>query len=107
MIRNLFLGLMLVLVAGPASAGILAVTIENIGRPYEVIEGKCIYQEAAGFSFKDDPIDSAVKNAFVKMEKIALTLGADAFVGFDIDFANRSQKDEGRVVLCGTFVKFK
>ena len=34
-------------------------------------------------------------------------LGADAIVGFDIDFANRTEKDESRVILCGTFVKFK
>lgn len=41
------------------------------------------------------------------MEELAKKAEADALIGFDIDFANRTQKDEGRVVLCGTLVRFK
>ena len=94
-----------VLGAGQASAALPAYTIENIGKPYEVLEGSCVYQEAKGFSFKTDPIEGAIQGAFAQMEARAAEIGADALVGFDIDFANRTQKDEGRVVLCGTLVK--
>ena len=90
-----------------ASAALLTYTIENIGKPYEALEGLCVYQEAKGFSFKTDPIDGAIQGAFAQMATRAEEIGADALVGFDIDFANRTQKDEGRVVLCGTLVKFK
>lgn len=94
------------LAAGPASAALPSFTIENLGRSYTAIEGLCVYQEAKGFSFKTDPIEGAIQGAFTQMEARAAELGADALVGFDIDFANRTQKDEGRVVLCGTLVKF-
>ena len=98
--------LLAVLLFGTASAALPTYTIENIGRPYTPLEGLCVYQEARGFSFKVDPIDGAVKAAFAQMEARAGEIGADALVAFDIDFANRTQKDEGRVILCGTLVKF-
>lgn len=97
---------LLFLASGAAAAALATFTTENIGRPYTVLEGLCVYQEAKGFSFKVDPIDGAVKGAFDQMAARAEEIGADALVGFDIDFANRTQKDEGRVVLCGTLVKF-
>lgn len=93
--------------ATQTAAGILATTTEDIGRPYKVIEGTCIYSQARGMSFSSDPIEGAINKAFEKMEIKARNVGADALVEFDIDFANRTQKDEGRVVLCGTLVKFK
>lgn len=96
----------------PASHPVLAAeylvsTIENIGRPYDVIGGHCEYSEAAGFSFKGDPIQGAITKAFTNMRAYAQQVGADALVGYDIDFANRTEKDEGRVLLCGTLVKQK
>ena len=104
-LSGIFLGFVM-LISTQASADLLTYTIENIGRPYNVLEGTCVYQEARGFSFKTDPIESAIQGAFGQMEARAQELGADALIGFDIDFANRTQKDEGRVVLCGTLVKF-
>ena len=98
---------LLTIVSGTASAALTTYTIEDIGRPYTVLEGLCVYQEAKGFSFKVDPIEGAIKAAFTQMETRAGEIGADALVGFDIDFANRTQKDEGRVVLCGTLVKYE
>ncbi|MFC1776436.1 hypothetical protein ACFL3I_03735 [Pseudomonadota bacterium] len=96
-----------VLVSQPVIAGMLSSTTDNIGKPYQVIDGACVYSQASGLSFKGDPIELAIAKAFEKMEALAAKTGADALVGFDIDFANRTQKDEGRVVLCGTLVKFK
>lgn len=95
-----------ILVSNSASAALNLYTIENIGRPYTPLEGLCVYQEAKGFSFKVDPIEGAIKGAFAQMEARATEIGADALIGFDVDFANRTQKDEGRVVLCGTLVKY-
>lgn len=98
--------LLLAVLSSSASADLLTSTTEDIGRPYKVIDGACVYSQAKGFSFKGDPIEGSIAKAFEKMEVIAKKAGADALVGFDIDFANRTQKDEGRVVLCGTLVKF-
>jgi len=97
----------MIMVSSPASAALTTYTIDNIGRPYTPLEGLCVYQEAKGFSFKVDPMEGAIKGAFAQMETRAQEIGADALVGFDIDFGNRTQKDEGRVVLCGTLVKYE
>ncbi len=99
--------LLTIMISSSASAALSVFTIENIGRPYTPLEGLCVYQEAKGFSFKVDPIDGAIRSAFAQMEARAEEIGADALVGFDVDFANRTQKDEGRVVLCGTLVKYQ
>lgn len=98
--------LLLSLFSMPSFAQVLMVTIEDIGQPYTVIDGHCFYSEAAGFSLKGDPIANAMNEAFKNVELQGTQLGANAFVGMDVDFANRTEKDEGRVVVCGTFVKF-
>lgn len=95
------------LIASSAQAGMPAVTTESIGKPYKIIDGACVYSEAEKFSFSGDPIEKAVHTAFEKMDVYGKKVGADALVKFDIDFANRTQKDEGRVILCGTLVKYK
>jgi hypothetical protein len=94
-------------VAPIAQAEFKAYTIEDIGRPYEALEGNCFYSEAAGFSLKGDPIEGALNRARTKVVEYAAKIGADAMVKFDVDFANRTERDEGRVILCGTFVKYK
>ena len=103
---RLFLTTLILLFAHAASAELLVVaTIENIGKPYEYVRGVCVYQEAKGFSFKVDPIEGAMNAAFEQIEVMGAELGANGFIGADLDFENRSAKDEGRVILCGTFVK--
>jgi hypothetical protein len=82
-------------------------TTENIGKPYNVLGARCLYQEAAGFSFSGDPIQGAMNKAIERILEEAKKYGADAVVKFDIDFASRTQKDEGRLILCGTLVKYK
>lgn len=100
--------------AGDANTGagsFLTVTLTDIGRPYDVIDGACFYGEGTGagggFSFGGDPIVKAINKTFEEAAKKGREIGADALVGYDIDFQNRTEKDESRVLLCGTFVKFR
>jgi hypothetical protein len=86
---------------------LLTVTIDDIGRPYDVLDGACVYQQFAGFSFRGDPLQNALNAAFVQMEERARAVQADALVGFDLDFANPAEGEEGRVMLCGTLVRFR
>lgn len=90
-----------------ALAELLTTTTENVGKPYDVLDAACVYQQFESFSFSGDPLPNAVNKAFEQVSKIAEKQGADAFVKFDVDFGNRTSKDEGRVLLCGTLVKFK
>ena len=55
---------------------------------------------------KLDPFEAAVIGAFEQMKTRAAEIGADALVAFDVDFENRTQKYEGRVILCGTLGQF-
>ena len=85
----------------------LTTTTTDIGRPYTVLDGACVYQQFESFSFSGDPLANAVNAAFKQMSEVAKRLGADALVGFDVDFASRPMKgEEGRVLLCGTLVTF-
>lgn len=107
----LFLTVLLVVPATSSyseNSRFLTTTIENIGRPYTVIDGICVYQEFPSFSVSGDPLEAAVRGAFKKVEAAGKKFGADALVGFDMDFASRPMKgEEGRVLLCGTLVKFR
>jgi hypothetical protein len=90
----------------PGPGKFLTSTTENIGRPYQVLDGACVYEQFPGMSLKD-PLETALASAFKKMETMARAGGADALIRFDVDFASRPQKgEEGRVLLCGTLVKF-
>ena len=85
----------------------LTTTTTEIGRPYTVVDGACVYQQFESFSFSGDPLANAVTGAFRQMSDMAKRVGADALVGFDVDFASRPMKgEEGRVLLCGTLVTF-
>lgn len=86
---------------------LLTVTVDDIGRPYEVLDGACVYQQFASFSFRGDPLQNAMNLAFRQMEERARAVQADALVGFDLDFANPGEGQEGRVMLCGTLVRFR
>lgn len=88
-------------------AAFLTTTIEDIGRPYSVLDGACVSQQFPGLSFSGDRLQKSVDEAFKKMASLAKKLGADALVGFDVDYDRHPDKGEGRVLLCGTLVKFK
>lgn len=90
----------------PGPGKFLTTTTDDVGRPYRVLDGGCVYEQFPRMAIKD-PLEVAVAGAFKKMEALAKAGGADALVRFDIDFASSPQKgEEGRVLLCGTLVKF-
>lgn len=97
---------LLCVVSSASNGEMLATTTENLGKPYTVINGACVYQQFENFSMKGDPLINAVKKAFEQMEALSKQAGADALVGYDVDFSNRTMDgEEGRVLLCGTLVK--
>ncbi len=86
----------------------LTTTIEDIGRPYEVIDGICMHQVFPRHSAFKDPLAVALQKAFEKIEQAAKEAGADALIGFDVDFSYETMKgNKPRVLVCGTLVKFK
>lgn len=87
-----------------ASADFLATTIENIGKPYEVIKGVCIAEEGTVFSIG---IEKVMTKAFKEIEVVAEKAGANALVGSRVSFANGTDKGPATVVVCGTLVKTK
>lgn len=103
--RLMIVSVALVLSLAAHAADVIVVTVEDIGKPVEIIDGTCVYSEAKGFSFKKDPIEGAMEVAYTLMVERAMEAGADAVIGVDVDFANRTQKDEGRVIMCGTMVR--
>jgi hypothetical protein len=88
-------------------AGIMTVTIENVGRPYDVLDGVCVYQQFAGFSLRGDPLPNALARAMQQIGERARAVQADALVGMDVDFDSPSEGEEGRVMVCGTLVRFR
>jgi len=73
---------------------------------YEII-GICThYQEFASLSLRD-PLVGALKKGMKEFEKKVIKMRGDAVVGLRYNFANRTQKDEGRLLIYGTVVKFK
>jgi len=85
----------------------IIVTTCDLSRPYDVIEAVASYQEFKAFSFKGDPLVHALKAANAQLEAAARTAGANAVIGLRIDFENRTEKDEGRLLAYGTIVRFK
>lgn len=96
--------------AAPAAAqhtGFLTATVADVGRPYDVIDSVCVYQEFPRFSLRGDPLQNALAGAFQQVQERARAAQADALVGFDVDFTSPAQGEEGRLLLCGTLVKFR
>lgn len=104
--RKVILAGLLCVISVASHGAMLATTTENIGKPYTVINGACVYEQFEKLSMGGDPLINAVKKAFEQMEALSKQAGADALVGYDVDFSNRTMDgEEGRVLLCGTFVK--
>jgi hypothetical protein len=81
-------------------------TTTDLKIDYEVVGILSHYQEFASFGLKD-PLLGAIKKGTEEFEKKAAEAGADAVVGIRYEFANRTEKDEGRLLIYGTMVKFK
>jgi hypothetical protein len=81
-------------------------TTADLKIDYEVVGILSHYQEFASFGLKD-PLLGAIKKGTEEFEKKSAEAGADAVVGIRYEFANRTEKDEGRLLIYGTVVKFK
>ncbi len=90
----------------PAGAPFLTTTIENIGRPYDVLDGACVHQLFAELTFRGDPMANAITQAFRQMEQRGRAIQADALVGFTAS-STTVLSDKKGVLLCGTLVKFR
>ena len=82
-------------------------SIEDPGRPYEIISLVFSYQQFAKFGF-EDPLIAAIKSGYSDLIKDIKRAKADAIIGLRIEFNSRPMKgEEGRVLLYGTLIKYK
>jgi len=81
-------------------------TTENLKTDYEILGIITQEQDYATFKIKD-PLSGAIKKGMEEFEKKAVAAGADAVVGIRYSFSNRTESDQGRVLIYGTAVKFK
>ena len=81
-------------------------TTTDLRCEYEIIGVVTHYQQFGRFGFKD-PLEGALKKGMEKFEESVKEAGGDAVVGLRYNFANRTQKDEGRLLIYGTVVKLK
>jgi len=88
---------------------VLVTTVENLGRPYRIIEGypAIVHQKIERFAVKADPSERAIVFALEKLRTIGQHHGADAVVGTRIGFSPRGSHDDGEVLAYGTLVRFE
>lgn len=87
-------------------SGKLIYTTADIDYEYEILGIVTHYQEFGVLTLRD-PLEGAIKSGMGQFEKKAIKMGGDAVVGLRYNFANRTQKDEGRLLIYGTVVRFK
>ena len=88
-------------------SGKIIYTTADLKYEYEIIGLATHYQElSVSLSFRD-PLEGAIKEGMKRFEKKVIEMGGDAVVGLRYNFANRTVKDEGRLLIYGTVVKFK
>ena len=73
---------------------------------HEIIGELVHYQEFGVLTLKD-ALESAINKGLKKFKEKAVEMGGDAVIGLRFLFANRTQKDEGRVLVYGTVIRFK
>lgn len=73
---------------------------------YEIIGVIFHYQEFGALTLRD-PLLSAVNTGLKKFKEKAAKMGGDAVIGLRFLFSNRTQKDEGRVLVYGTVIRFR
>lgn len=64
-----------------------------------------VYQEAPSRSVSNDPMTIAAARAVESAQSLAKSQGASGMIGLQVAAHNRTQVDEGGVLLIGTFVK--
>ncbi|UVO53057.1 hypothetical protein [Sphingomonas sp. SUN039] len=95
------------LAASPKAATIQMVTISDVGRPHTVIDGACAAAMYPPMTMADG-FDKTLNNAQSALADVAKRNGADAVVGMTISWETpNSVGAKGRVLVCGTLVKFK
>ena len=62
-----------------------------------------VYEQFASFSTRGDPLPKAAAAALKGIAELAEKYKANAVVSVRIEFGNRTEKDEGRVLVYGTF----
>lgn len=88
-------------------SGKILYTTADLKYEYEIIGVATHYQELGiSLTFRD-PLEGAIKEGMKRFEKKVIGMGGDAVVGLRYNFANRTVKDEGRLLIYGTVVKFK
>jgi len=88
-------------------SGKIIYTTADLKYEYEIIGVATHYQElGVSLTFRD-PLEGAIKEGMKRFEKKVIEMGGDAVVGLRYNFANRTVKDEGRLLIYGTVVKFK
>lgn len=92
-------------VAAQVPASVIMTTGE-LRQDYEVLSVISQYQQL-GFGVRGDPLEGAVRVGLEKLAEKAKVVGASAIVGLRMEFANRTEKDEGRLLLYGTLVRLK
>lgn len=93
--------------AADEQGAFLMTTITEIGRPYTVINGGCVYGKATGFDVMSPEFESAFQAAAAKLSAVAKANGGDAVVGMQASPISEAAGDRNGVLLCGTIVKLK
>ncbi|MFX1514250.1 MAG: SH3 domain-containing protein [Promethearchaeota archaeon] len=81
-------------------------TTNDLRYEYEIIGVLTHYQEFGALSLRD-PLVGAIDSGMKKFKEKAIKMGGDAVVGLRYEFENRTQKDEGRLLIYGTVIRFK
>ncbi len=87
-------------------SGKIVCTTTDFKFEYEIIDICVHYQEFGTLTLRD-PLEGAINKGMQNFEKKIIQLGGDAVIGLRFEFANRTQKDEGRLLIYGTAIKFK
>jgi uncharacterized protein YbjQ (UPF0145 family) len=88
------------------ATGKVLMTTSDIHYEYDIVGLLTHYQEFGTFTLRD-PLEGAIKKGTEEFEKKAAKMGGDAVIGLRYEFANRTEKDEGRLLIYGTVIKFR
>jgi len=89
-----------------SESGKITYTTTDLVYHYEIVGVVACYQEFGSLTIKD-PLERAIEKGMKKFEKRVIERGGDAVVGLRFNFASRTSKDEGRLLIYGTVVKFR
>jgi uncharacterized protein YbjQ (UPF0145 family) len=74
---------------------------------YDIIDIIAQYQEFK-FSFNlRDPLENAIKDGAKKLEERVIKAGGDAVIGLRLQFTSPVGREEGRLLIYGTVIKFR